>query len=145
MISGTEIHPSRLSLGNRVSLITGVQYRYEGVVAAINSIEGTLTLQNVRFWGTENRVPGNAVIPSAESKPLTVGYMYDAITFWMANIVQLWLLDDVKSDRNDVGDKGIVKAGVPVDANRGRSRRQRGWVSSLSYFRVYFIICLTVI
>ncbi|TPP56756.1 hypothetical protein FGIG_06524 [Fasciola gigantica] len=127
MISGTEIHPSRLSLGNRVSLITGVQYRYEGVVAAINSIEGTLTLQNVRFWGTENRVPGNAITASGESKALTVGYMYDAITFWMSNIVQLWLLDDVKSERNDVGDKGVVKAGVPVDASRGRSRRQRGW------------------
>ncbi|VDP91761.1 unnamed protein product [Echinostoma caproni] len=128
MTSGTEIHPSRLSLGNRVSLITGVQYRYEGVVAAINSIEGTLTLQNVRFWGTENRVPGNAATTAGENKALTVGYMYDAITFWMSNIVQLWLLDDAKSERNDVGDKGVVKAGVPVDSGRGRGRRQRGWV-----------------
>lgn len=122
-----DIHPSRLSLGSKVSLITGAQYRYEGTVAAMNSIEGTLTLQNVCFWGTENRAPSNKALQNGENKAPAVGSIFDSITFWMSSIVQLWCTDEEKPERNDLGDKGIAKAGIPVDINRSRPRRPRSW------------------
>ncbi|KAF6775175.1 hypothetical protein AHF37_05994 [Paragonimus kellicotti] len=122
-----EVQPNRLSLGNKVSLITGAQYRYEGVVAAINSIEGTLTLQNVRFCGTENRAPGNTTRQNGENQAPVVGSVFDAITFWMSSIVQLCIVDEMKPEVNDLGDKGVVKAGIALDGNRGRGRRVKNW------------------
>ncbi|KAF5394602.1 hypothetical protein PHET_10973 [Paragonimus heterotremus] len=124
---GMEIQPNRLSLGTKVSLITGAQYRYEGVVAAINSMEDTLTLQNVRFWGAENRVPGNVSKQNGESQAPVVGSVFDAITFWMSSIVQLCIVDEMKPGVNDLGDKGVVKAGIALDRNRSQRRRLRNW------------------
>ncbi|CAL8088081.1 unnamed protein product [Calicophoron daubneyi] len=130
MMSGGDIQPSRLSLGTKVSLITGAQYRYEGVVAAINSIEGTLTLQNVRFWGTENRTPPNGSTQYPENKAPAVGSVFDSITFWMSSIVRLWTTEEPNVEHNDLGDKGVVKVANAVDVGRGRGRRQRNWWSS---------------
>ncbi|KAF8562440.1 hypothetical protein P879_10917 [Paragonimus westermani] len=121
------IQLNRLSLGEKVSLITGAQYRYEGVLAVINSIEGTLTLQNVRFWGTENRVAGNATKQNSENQVPVVGSVFDAITFWMSSIVQLCIVSEIKPGVSDLGDRGVVKAEIALDGNRGRGKRLRNW------------------
>ncbi|KAA3672333.1 uncharacterized protein DEA37_0011253, partial [Paragonimus westermani] len=129
---GMKIQLNRLSLGKKVSLITGAQYRYEGFLAAINSIEGTLTLQNVRFWGTENRVAGNATRQNSENQVPVVGSSFDAITFWMSSIVQLCIVSEIKPEISDIGDKGVVKAEIALDGDRGRGRRLRNWWPSNS-------------
>ncbi|CAH8636929.1 unnamed protein product [Dicrocoelium dendriticum] len=127
-MSGTEIQPNRLSLEMKVSLVTSAQYRYEGTVAAINSIEGTLTLKNVRFWGSKNRMTSTTLPQSGDSKPPPIGSMFDSITFWMSSIVQLWSMDEDKTERAiELSDNGVAKAGVVLDANRGRGRRSRNW------------------
>ncbi|VDQ03075.1 unnamed protein product [Trichobilharzia regenti] len=126
---GTEIQINRLSLGTKISLMTHAQYRYEGTVVAINSIEGTLTLQNVKFWGTENRISPNGTNQNAENKEPAVGTVFDSITFWMSSINQMRLLDDMKTEQNELGDKAVVKAAVAIDGSRGTGRRQRNWVS----------------
>ncbi|KAG5454822.1 hypothetical protein CSKR_108373 [Clonorchis sinensis] len=127
-MSGAEIQPSRFSLGTKVSLITVAQYRYEGVVAEVNSVEGTLTLNDARFWGTENRISGSQTTTQhGDNKPPPVGSTFDSITFWMSSIVQMWSLDENKMDRNDLGDKAVVKAGLAVDTSRNRTRRPRHW------------------
>ncbi|CAH8862507.1 unnamed protein product [Trichobilharzia szidati] len=124
---GTEIQINRLSLGTKISLMTHAQYRYEGTVVAINSIEGTLTLQNVKFWGTENRISPNGTNQNAENKEPAVGTVFDSITFWMSSINQMRLLDDMKTEQNELGDKAVVKAAVAIDGSRGTGRRQRNW------------------
>ncbi|CAJ1932008.1 unnamed protein product [Cylindrotheca closterium] len=42
-------------LGNRISLISKKDIRYEGILYSINEADSTLALQNVRAFGTEGR------------------------------------------------------------------------------------------
>mmetsp|Transcript_43707 Transcript_43707/g.105413 ORF Transcript_43707/g.105413 Transcript_43707/m.105413 type:complete len:280 (+) Transcript_43707:56-895(+) len=42
-------------LGNRISLISKKNIRYEGILYSINEADSTLALQNVRAFGTEGR------------------------------------------------------------------------------------------
>ena len=42
-------------LGNRISLISKKNIRYEGILYSINESDSTLALQNVKSFGTEGR------------------------------------------------------------------------------------------
>jgi len=42
-------------LGSKISLISNVDIRYEGVLYSINTFESTVALQNVKSFGTEGR------------------------------------------------------------------------------------------
>ncbi|CAH8579702.1 unnamed protein product [Heterobilharzia americana] len=77
----TEIQANRLLLGTKISLITNAQYRYEGEVAAIDAIEGTLTLQNVRFCGNENRILPSGTNQNGENKPPAIGNFLTRLHF----------------------------------------------------------------
>ncbi|VEL23910.1 unnamed protein product, partial [Protopolystoma xenopodis] len=120
-----DLQLNKLSVGVRVSLITSAQYRYQGTLAAINSIEGTLTLQTVRFWGSENRLPS-----CGERKGPAIGSVFDSITFWVSNVIHLHIYDE-GTDSNGLGDQAVVKAKVasaaPTTQASGDSvgRRQR--------------------
>ena len=46
---------SPLATGNRISLISKKNIRYEGILYSINETNSTLALQNVRSFGTEGR------------------------------------------------------------------------------------------
>ncbi|CAH8608821.1 unnamed protein product [Heterobilharzia americana] len=123
----TEIQANRLLLGTKISLITNAQYRYEGEVAAIDAIEGTLTLQNVRFCGNENRILPSGTNQNGENKPPAIGNFFDSITFWISSISRILSLDDMKTGQNELGDKTVLRATVSVDNRRDRGRSQRKW------------------
>ncbi|CAH8531342.1 unnamed protein product [Schistosoma turkestanicum] len=125
-MTGNDIQLNYLSLGRRLSIITKAQYRYEGIIAGINLIEGVLTLQNVHFHGIENRKPPDGTY-TIGNKASIVGTVFDAIAFRKSNIYQMWPLDDKKSLRNESHDKAVVKTAALDDSRRKRRRRQTTW------------------
>ena len=61
-------------IGSKISLISRSEIRYEGILHSINNVDSSLTLQNVKSYGTEGRKQiGPQIPPSAE--------IYDYIMF----------------------------------------------------------------
>ncbi|CAH8531380.1 unnamed protein product [Schistosoma turkestanicum] len=126
-MSENELQLNNLSLGRRLSIITKAQYRYEGIIAGINLIEGVLTLQNVHFHGIENRKPPDGTYPIGDEASI-VGTVFDAIAFRISNICQICPLNDEKSLRNESHNTAVhTKQAALDDSNRKRRRRQTTW------------------
>lgn len=61
-------------IGSKISLISKSEIRYEGILHDINNVDSSLTVQNVKSYGTEGRKKvGPQIPPSAE--------IYDYIVF----------------------------------------------------------------
>ena len=65
--------PALSNLGSKISIITKVQIRYEGILFAFDTDGSSLTLANVRSFGTEDRATDRPVAPR--------DYMYHYIIF----------------------------------------------------------------
>ncbi|VDL92218.1 unnamed protein product [Schistocephalus solidus] len=134
---------SKIPIGANVSLITSVQYRYEGTVAAINSIEDTITLRNVRFWGAENRVPATTSAPSSENKGPAIGSLFDSVTFWMSNVIKLRITDEV-TDKNELTDVA-VKTASTTEPNKAQAKKPPAVVVSsdtINFCSVFTLLSL---
>eukprot|EP00466_Bigelowiella_natans_P016210 jgi/Bigna1/88403/estExt_fgenesh1_pg.C_310141 len=65
-----EHNPAKPYIGAHISLLSNANYRYEGILFTINPNEETVSLRDVRFFGTEGRndkvgkreVPGNNMV-----------------------------------------------------------------------------------
>ncbi|GAU96397.1 hypothetical protein RvY_07849-2 [Ramazzottius varieornatus] len=68
-------------IGCKISLISNADIRYEGTLSAISQQDSTVSLENVRSYGTENRRPG-AFIPPQDN-------VYEYIIFRGADIKDL--------------------------------------------------------
>ncbi|VDN33233.1 unnamed protein product [Dibothriocephalus latus] len=129
---------SKIPIGANVSLITSVQYRYEGTVAAINSIEDTITLRNVRFWGAENRVSGSTSAPASENKGPAIGSLFDSVTFWMSNVIKLRITDEI-TDKNELTDVA-VKTASTTEPNKAQAKKPTAVV--VSFDTINFLLCI---
>lgn len=49
---------TNLKIGDIVSLVTNAEQRYEGTLVAVDSEKNTMSLKNVKAWGTEGRKNG---------------------------------------------------------------------------------------
>ncbi|VDD75940.1 unnamed protein product [Mesocestoides corti] len=107
--AGEVPHYSKIPVGSSVSIVTSVRYKYEGVVVAVNSIENTITLQNVKFLGTEGRTSENAANQSTESNGPAVGSLFESVTFWMSSVIKLSVINDPKV-KNELGDNAVKTA-----------------------------------
>ena len=56
---------THLKIGDIVSLITNAEQRYEGTLVVIDREKNTMSMKNVKAWGTEGRKNGeDEVAPS---------------------------------------------------------------------------------
>ena len=53
-------------IGSKISLVSNANIRYEGVLYTIDPVAATVALENVRSFGTENRVPPEMGIPPSD-------------------------------------------------------------------------------
>jgi len=76
-------------IGCKISLISKSEIRYEGILHDINNVDSSLTVQNVKSYGTEGRKKvGPQIPPSAE--------IYDYIVFKGTDIQDIQI-DQVRS------------------------------------------------
>lgn len=69
-------------IGRSISIISKSQIRYEGVLSAIDINDNTITLHNVRTFGTEDRYRPEGYLPLLDS-------VCDYIVFRATDIIEL--------------------------------------------------------
>ncbi|CAK9297667.1 unnamed protein product [Gordionus sp. m RMFG-2023] len=88
-------------LGSKLSLISKACIRYEGVLHSIDPVKATLTLSNVRMFGTENRNLESPVDPSDK--------LYRYISFKGSDLKDIYMCEDKKTPSNDIPDPAIIE------------------------------------
>ena len=73
-------------LGSKISLISKSAIRYEGILVDVNPQESTITFEQVRFFGTEGRRPGNE-IPAMDK-------VFECVVFRSADIEDLQVYEE---------------------------------------------------
>ena len=87
-------------LGSKIALISNAEIRYEGILHQINTEESTISLQQVRSFGTEGRRTPN--VPASDE-------IYEFIIFRGKDIKDLFVLEDASEQRRpSLSDPAIV-------------------------------------
>ena len=81
-------------MGSKISLITNALVRYEGILSEVDPIKKSMTLINVRSFGTEGRRKGVNEIPVIDNEIPQVQFKVDQIKdFKIIDKPDLTLLD----------------------------------------------------
>ncbi|VDM19601.1 unnamed protein product [Hydatigera taeniaeformis] len=97
---------SSITMGSTVRLVTSVQYKYEGVVIALNSADMTITLKNVKFMGKEGQPNESPADKEETPKFPSIGTRFESITFWVSNIKKISVLNEAKVN-SEIGDVAV--------------------------------------
>jgi protein LSM14 len=106
------------SVGDLINLISKSEIRYEGQLHSINTEENTVSLSNVRIFGTEGRKGGVGEVPPTEQ-------IFEFIVFRGSDIKDLTVFRDGNSPQAQ--DPAIVEVHAPA---RGRGGRAGGAAGS---------------
>eukprot|EP01062_Namystynia_karyoxenos_P024745 TRINITY_DN1967_c0_g1_i1.p2 TRINITY_DN1967_c0_g1~~TRINITY_DN1967_c0_g1_i1.p2 ORF type:complete len:411 (+),score=86.13 TRINITY_DN1967_c0_g1_i1:120-1352(+) len=101
-------------LGQRLSLISKSNIRYEGLLYAIDPEQNTVSLKNVRMFGTENRPTATPIQASDD--------VYRFIVFKGSDIKDLTVFNDPKDAPPP--DPAIVSAGKALTAEERRAEER---------------------
>lgn len=80
-------------LGSKISLISKSEIRYEGILVDVNPQESTITFEQVRFFGTEGRRPGDEIAPMDK--------VFDCVVFRSADIKDLQVYETPKEEKEE--------------------------------------------
>lgn len=72
-------------IGAKISLTSRSQVRYEGILASVNPVDSTITLEEVRIMGTEGRTAGRELLPSSD--------IYEIVIFRSNDIEDLQIFE----------------------------------------------------
>jgi protein LSM14 len=101
-----------LSVGNRISLISKKNIRYEGTLYSINEANATVALQNVRSYGTEGREktePDTSFVAPQDA-------VHPYLLFRGQDIKDLHV-HEASTEKPTADDPAIVSAGAPPPAD----------------------------
>ncbi|OLQ15478.1 Protein decapping 5 [Symbiodinium microadriaticum] len=119
--AGGEVHSPTMSsnptpyIGSKISLVSGSEIRYEGVLYNINTEEATIALQSVRCFGTEGRKMPE-IPPSNE--------VYDFIIFSGQDIKDLTVLESGNSPA--INDPAILSVNKPPPGGKDALEALKG-------------------
>ncbi|KPI87308.1 hypothetical protein ABL78_3591 [Leptomonas seymouri] len=108
------------TVGDFITLVSKSEIRYEGQLHSINTEENTVSLSNVRIFGTEGRKGGVNEVPPTEQ-------VFEFIVFRGSDINDLAVVRDGSSPQ--ARDPAIVEVHAPA---RGRGGRAGGAVTDSS-------------
>ncbi|KAG5477179.1 hypothetical protein GH5_04261 [Leishmania sp. Ghana 2012 LV757] len=101
------------SVGDMINLISKSEIRYEGQLHSINTDENTVSLSNVRIYGTEGRKGGGVEeVPPTEQ-------LFEFIVFRGSDIKDLTVYRDKRSPQ--ARDPAIVEVHAPSRSRGGRA------------------------
>ncbi|GET89141.1 hypothetical protein, conserved [Leishmania tarentolae] len=101
------------SVGDVINLISKSEIRYEGQLHSINTEENTVSLSNVRIYGTEGRKGGGVdEVPPTEQ-------LFEFIVFRGSDIKDLTVFRDSSSPQ--ARDPAIVEVHAPARGRGGRA------------------------
>lgn len=101
------------SVGDVINLISKSEIRYEGKLHSINTEENTVSLSNVRIYGTEGRKGGGVEeVPPTEQ-------LFEFIVFRGSDIKDLTVFRDSSSPQ--ARDPAIVEVHAPARGRGGRA------------------------
>mmetsp|Transcript_2459 Transcript_2459/g.3599 ORF Transcript_2459/g.3599 Transcript_2459/m.3599 type:complete len:287 (+) Transcript_2459:199-1059(+) len=103
-------------IGSRISLISKKDIRYEGVLYMIDASNASVTLQNVKSWGTEKRVETNFIPPTDE--------LFSCIVFRGCDIKDLHVHEDsieLKSSQKSLPERSPNQVRSTKEADKGAS------------------------
>lgn len=66
-------------IGSYISLITKAESRYEGILTEVDKVKKTMSLKNVKGYGTEGRRNGENEIPPNDAVLGTVKFRVDLV------------------------------------------------------------------
>lgn len=98
-------------LGSKISLISKSAIRYEGILVDVNPQESTITFEQVRFFGTEGRRPGNE-IPAMDK-------VFDCVVFRSADIEDLQVYEEAPAAKpaQSIPDPAVVSSSEAKSAS----------------------------
>jgi len=94
-------------IGSKISLITMSELRYEGILVNVNTVNSTVTLRDVRMFGTESRSAQSYVMPSPE--------VFDYIVFNGKDIKDLTVCEPSSLPLKE--DPAVVSINVPPSSH----------------------------
>ena len=106
-------------LGSKISLISKSEIRYEGILVDVNPQESTITFEQVRFFGTEGRRPGDEIAPMDK--------VFDCVVFRSADIKDLQVYETPKEEKEEkkaepeFPDPAVVSFGNNTNNNTGKT------------------------
>ncbi|CBH16937.1 Scd6-like Sm domain containing protein, putative [Trypanosoma equiperdum] len=105
------------AIGSTITLITNSQIRYEGTLGHIDASKNTVSLTNVRVFGTEGRAKekGQVEVPAAEQ-------LFDQIVFRGSDIEELTVFEE---SHNAMMDPAVVTA-LPARNNNNNNNTSSG-------------------
>ncbi|KAI6198139.1 hypothetical protein M3Y94_01309300 [Aphelenchoides besseyi] len=112
----TTPRPAEPYIGCKVSLISMLEIRYEGTLYTLNTEEKTLTLSQVRSYGTEDR-PVACPVEATEN-------VYQYVVFKAANVKDLFVVEDSKD--KDIGHDPAIVTYKPAFNPQQQSSPPRG-------------------
>lgn len=111
-------------LGSKISLISKSEIRYEGILVDVNPQESTITFEQVRFFGTEGRRPGDEIAPMDK--------VFDCVVFRSADIKDLQVYETAaaeeqkKQQQQEFLDPAVVSFASSTGNNNNSSSNQSG-------------------
>ena len=114
-------------LGSKISLISKSEIRYEGILVDVNPQDSTITFEQVRFFGTEGRRPGDEIAPMDK--------VFDCVVFRSADIKDLQVYETPKEEKKqepEFPDPAVVSFNTSSSSKSGPSGFQYQSSSSSS-------------
>lgn len=121
-------------LGSKISLISKSEIRYEGILVDVNPQESTITFEQVRFFGTEGRRPGDEIA--------AMDRVFDCVVFRSADIKDLQVYETpaaapvVKEKEPEFPDPAVVSFASSGTGNNSQSGFQYQSKSAASFDEV---------
>ncbi|OMJ69626.1 hypothetical protein SteCoe_32606 [Stentor coeruleus] len=105
-------------IGSQISLISKSDIRYEGTLSSIDTSQHTVSLANVRSFGTEGRRGDGREIPASTE-------IYEIIIFRGADIKDLTVIQSTPAPPEPVQKQEVTPKPEPIERRRPQRRFNR--------------------
>ena len=108
-------HQGNSVIGSKIMLIDSNEIRYEGILAEIRVQDGTIHLQNVLSFGTEDRLAMKGPVPPSNQ-------MFPFMVFAANTVKDLRVINDTETIMKQMRDSSLGTIGGKINDSRSGGR-----------------------